>query len=70
MQATAEIKKGEQVFISYGTRSDDEMIADYGFCLGLDDSGIVSKTKTFTRTSFSILYKVKWSISRQESNLG
>ena len=38
MQATAEIKKGDQVFISYGNRSDDEMIADYGFCLGLDDS--------------------------------
>ena len=42
VQATAEIKKGEQVFISYGNRSDDEMIADYGFCLGLDDTGIMS----------------------------
>ena len=38
-EAITEIKKGDQVFISYGTRSDDEMIADYGFCLGLDDGG-------------------------------
>ncbi|CAG5086459.1 Oidioi.mRNA.OKI2018_I69.PAR.g11216.t1.cds [Oikopleura dioica] len=30
------IKAGEQLFISYGSRPDDDLLLEYGFCLGSD----------------------------------